>query len=91
MTVKRIVSSSFLIILAIISVFVNWVCAIFATVLIFVGLLEFFNLVEKKGIPIYKYFGTAVGVIIPLSIFFKFELTRNWELLFIVIGLIVEK
>jgi phosphatidate cytidylyltransferase len=31
----------------------------------------------------YKYFGTVIGVIIPLSIFFHFELTKGWELLFL--------
>jgi len=39
-------------------------------------------------VPVYKYFGTVVGLIIPLSIFFRFELTKGWELLFIVAGLI---
>jgi phosphatidate cytidylyltransferase len=56
--------------------------------LTFGGLYEFFSLVEKKGVPVYKYFGTVVGLIIPLSIFYRFELTKGWELLFIVIGLI---
>jgi len=54
----------------------------------FAGLYEFFSLVEKKGVRVYKYFGTIVGIIIPLSIFYRFELTKGWELLFVVIGLI---
>ncbi len=52
------------------------------------ALYEFFSLVEKKGVRVYKYFGTIVGLIIPLSIFYRFELTKGWELLFVVIGLI---
>jgi phosphatidate cytidylyltransferase len=56
--------------------------------LTFGALYEFFSLVEKKGVRVYKYFGTIVGLIIPFSIFFRFELTKGWELLFVVIGLI---
>ena len=52
------------------------------------GLYEFFGLIEKKGIRIYKYFGMLIGIIIPLSILFRFELTRGWELLFIVLALL---
>lgn len=56
--------------------------------LIMGGLYEFFRLIEKKGIHIYKYFGMAIGGIIPLSILFRFELTKGWELLFIFLALV---
>lgn len=49
------------------------------------GLYEFFYMVKKKGIPIYRYIGIPIGLLIPSSIFLRFELTKNWELLFIVI------
>lgn len=52
------------------------------------GLHEFFTMLEKKGISIFKYFGIGVGAVIPASILFKFELTRGWELLFIVVALL---
>jgi phosphatidate cytidylyltransferase len=45
-------------------------------------------MIEKKGITIYKYFGIFVGIIITSSIAFKFELTKDWEFLFIVLVLI---
>jgi len=51
--------------------------------LIAAGLYEFYSLIEKKGIFIYKYFGMLIGVLIPLTIYFKFEPTKGWELLFI--------
>jgi phosphatidate cytidylyltransferase len=57
-------------------------------IFIVAGLYEFFAMVEKKGINTYKYFGTAIGTIIPLSIIFRFEPTKNWELLFIVLALL---
>ena len=56
--------------------------------LIVAGLFEFFSLIEKKGIHIYKYFGMAIGITIPLSVLFRFELTKGWELLFIVLALL---
>ncbi len=88
MLTKRIFTSSILITIAVLTVFYNWVFGAVICVLTVLGLWEFFGLVEKKGIHIYKYFGTLIGLIIPLSIFFKFELTKNWELLFIVLALL---
>lgn len=52
------------------------------------GLYEFFTMLERKGISIYKYFGIGMGAVIPLSIMFRFELTKRWELLFIVCALL---
>ncbi|MBI3601899.1 MAG: phosphatidate cytidylyltransferase [Candidatus Omnitrophica bacterium] len=53
------------------------------------GLYEFFYMVKKKDVPIYSYVGILIGLLIPISIFTRFELTKNWELLFIVIGLLI--
>lgn len=75
--------------LTVLTVFIQWLFGLVVILLIIGGLYEFFSLVEKKGIPIYKYLGTMIGVVIPASIFFKFELTKNWELLFIVVLLTV--
>ncbi len=58
-------------------------------ILISLGLYEFFTLIEKKGIPMYKYFGTIVGIVIPLSTYFRFELTKGWELLFLSLALFI--
>lgn len=53
------------------------------------GLYEFFYMVKKKDVPIYSYVGIFIGLLIPISIFTRFELTKNWELLFIVIGFLL--
>lgn len=53
------------------------------------GLYEFFYMVRKKDVPIYSYTGILIGILIPLSIFTHFEPTKNWELLFIVIGFLL--
>ncbi len=67
----------------------QWVYAMVVILLIAGGLNEFYNLIEKKGIFIYKYFGIFIGIIIPLSIYFKFELNKGWELLFIVTSTLI--
>ncbi|MDD5120223.1 MAG: phosphatidate cytidylyltransferase [Candidatus Omnitrophica bacterium] len=87
MLTKRIVSS--IVLIGIISgvIFFDWLCGLTVTFFIVAGLYEYFSMLEKKGIKIYKYFGIGMGMIIPLSIMFKFEPTKNWELLFIVLAL----
>jgi phosphatidate cytidylyltransferase len=80
---KRILSSVPLIALIVASVFVEWACGVAVSLFIIAGLYEFFSMLEHKGISIYKYFGIAMGTIIPLSIVLRFELTKSWELLFI--------
>lgn len=88
MIVKRIISSVILIFIAVLGVLIDWVCGLGVTLLVGIGLYEFFTLIEKKGITIYKYFGIIIGMIIPLSIILRFELTKRWELLFIISVLI---
>jgi len=70
------------------AIFKEEILGLTATLFALLGLFEFFTMLEKKGISIYKYFGIAVGVMIPLSITFRFELTKSWELLFIVLMLL---
>jgi len=84
---KRIISSTLLILMVLGVIFVDWVCGLIITGFIVLGLYEFFTMLEKKGIKIYKYFGIGMGVIIPLSIMLRFEPTKSWELLFIVLAL----
>jgi len=88
MLIKRIISSIALLCVLIATISVDWLFGLLVTAFSIIGLYEFFTMLEKKGINIYKYFGIAIGAIIPLSITFRFELTRNWELLFIVLALL---
>jgi len=87
MLIKRLISSLLLISLIVTVIFFDRLCALVITLFVMAGLYEYFTMLEKKGIKIYKYFGIGVGIIIPLSIMFKFEPTKNWELLFIVLAL----
>jgi phosphatidate cytidylyltransferase len=67
----------------------DWLFITVLSLLTLGGLYEFFYLVKKKDIPIYSYTGIFIGLLIPLSIFFKFEPTKNWELLFFVIAFLL--
>lgn len=88
MPVRRLISAILLIGFATLAIIFKIVCAFSVTILIILGLYEFFNMVEKKGIPIYKYVGIGIGAIIPLSIFFSFEPTKSWELVFMALVLL---
>ncbi len=88
MLVKRILSSAIIIGFVVFSLFHNLLFNLLTITLIGLGLYEFFVMVEKKGIKIYKYFGICIGLMIPVSVAFRFELTKGWEFLLIVITLI---
>lgn len=85
MTKARFVSSTLMILLSIVAVVNQWVFMAVLLALTLCGLYEFFYLIKQKGIPIYSYTGIVVGILIPISIFTRFELTEKWELLFIVV------
>lgn len=85
MTKERFFSSVLMIALTIFAVMWDWAFLIMVLGLIVGGLYEFFHMIKRKGIPIYSYFGIFIGCLIPLTIYSRFELTRNWEFLFIVL------
>lgn len=86
MSKSRLISSTIMILLTTGAILSVWGCLVLVLVLTIGGLYEFFYMIKKKGIPIYSYTGILIGTLIPVSIFFHFELTRNWELLFIVLA-----
>lgn len=85
---KRIVSAVILVGIIIATMFMKWFFNLAITVFIVLGLYEFFTMLQKKGISIYKYVGVGIGIIIPISIILRFEPTKSWELLFIVLVLL---
>ncbi|MFH1359883.1 MAG: phosphatidate cytidylyltransferase [Candidatus Omnitrophota bacterium] len=89
MTIKRTISALLMIILAVLAVLNQWIFIATIVALTIGGLYEFFHMVKKKGIPIYSYVGIFIGLLIPLSIFSRFELTRNWELLLTVLAFLL--
>ena len=88
MLIKRIISSTILILLVLASISIDRLWGFVVTIFTIAGLYEFFTMLENKKINIYKYFGIGMGTLIPLSILFRFELTKSWELLFVVLALL---
>jgi phosphatidate cytidylyltransferase len=62
---------------------------LFASLLIAAGLYEFFYMVEKKGVRLFKPLGLFVGMLIPITIYYSFRVAEVWQFSFVVIGLIV--
>jgi phosphatidate cytidylyltransferase len=88
MNKDRFLSSTIMILITIFAIRFDIVFITVLTALIIGGLYEFFYLINKKGIPIYSYTGIFIGMLIPISTFVRFEPTKGWELLFIVIALV---
>jgi phosphatidate cytidylyltransferase len=61
----------------------GWVFAISISVLVGFGLYEFFDMVSKKGILVYRYFGIITGCFIPLSAYMRFAPSAEMEFIFI--------
>lgn len=89
MSRQRLLSSAFMIVLTILAVVNDLFFILVILGLTIGGLYEFFYMVKKKDIPIYSYVGIFIGVLIPVSIYTRFELTKNWELLFIVLAFLL--
>lgn len=51
--------------------FPNWIFSLLASVMIGISLSEFFGLIEKKKIFVYKYFGIIIGMLVPIIIYFQ--------------------
>ena len=86
--ITRTISSLVLVALVTATLFVDWLSGFVTTSCILLALHEFFTMLEKKGIGIYKYFGICIGAVIPLSLIFRFEPTKTWELLFILLAVL---
>jgi phosphatidate cytidylyltransferase len=56
---------------------------------IFGGLYEFFYMVEKKGVRLFKLFGIIVGLFIPITIYFRFSVAEGWQFFLAIIGLFI--
>lgn len=71
--VKRLISSLLFVALAIFTIFIapTWFFSFVAMTLIGLALYEFYTMVEKKELFVYRYFGIILGILVPLSIHLK--------------------
>ena len=88
MILKRIFISLLLILIIGISLTRDWLTNLAVIIFALAALYEFFTMVERKGIVIFKYFGLGIGLVILLSVSLQFVVTRGWELLFIILALL---
>jgi len=86
---KRLVPSIILSILGIFGVIYYPLCGLLASLFIVISLYEFFYMVEKKGVRLFKFLGILVGTLIPITIYFRFPIGEGWQFLFVIIGLFV--
>ena len=72
----RIISSLLVLTLALLSVllFPNWVFCVVATFFTGMALYEFYTMVEKKNLKMYKYFGTFLGVLVPIVTYLEYNM-----------------
>lgn len=66
----------------------RWVFGLVASAFVGIGLHEFFRMVERKGIFLYRTLGIVVGVLLPLSIQTGFAPTRGWELVLMIAAIL---
>jgi phosphatidate cytidylyltransferase len=59
-----------------------WVFAVCISMMVGFGLYEFFDMVSKKGILVYKYFGIITGCFIPLTAYMRFAPSAEMEFIF---------
>ena len=70
---KRLISSALILTLVTIIIFYspNWAFSLLASAMIGCALWEFFDLAQKKGIFVYKYFGILIGMLVPVVLYFQ--------------------
>jgi len=81
----RVINSALLIIFLWLLIFILpiWIFAIAVVGAVGLGLYEFFNMVSKKGIPIYRYFGIIIGCLIPITTYLQFRSSAEMEFVLI--------
>jgi phosphatidate cytidylyltransferase len=85
--IKRSLTSLFLGLLTVFSIVNYPVFGIVITLFIFVALYEFFYMVEKKQVKLFKPFGLLVGLFIPITIYYRFAIGEGYQFLLVVMGL----
>ncbi|MDD5680337.1 MAG: phosphatidate cytidylyltransferase [Candidatus Omnitrophica bacterium] len=84
---ERIISSILVISLTLLVIFFfpNWVFCAVAALFIAVSLYEFYSMVEKKGIMVYKYFGTFLGILVPIFTYLEYNMKTEGVVVFSIV------
>lgn len=86
---RRLLPFSILSVLSVFCVAYYPLCGLASCLLILIALYEFFYMVEKKGVRLFKPLGLLVGALIPITIYFRFSIQEGWQFLFVVIGIFI--
>lgn len=86
---RRLLPFSILSVLSVFCVAYYPLCGLVSCLLILIALYEFFYMVEKKGVRLFKPLGLLVGALIPITIYFRFSIQEGWQFLFVVIGIFI--
>lgn len=82
---ERFFSATAIITLTILAVVNKWFFIIVLLGLTATALFEFYTIIRRKNIPVFLKMGVSVGIAIPLSIFFDWQLGGRWDSFFILI------
>lgn len=82
---KRLISSFLWIAFLWLAIFIfpSGAFAFIVMIIIGLGLYEFFNMISKKDIPVYKYFGIIVGCLLPVTTYLQLRKTAEIEFMLI--------
>jgi phosphatidate cytidylyltransferase len=86
---KRIISGTCIVAAVMLGSYFTSVVFLVVTALALVGLWEFYTMIERKGVSLFKYFGLFLGAVIPVSIFFSIHMTPKLQLLTVLIAIFV--
>lgn len=86
---KRLISSFVLSITSLYAVIYYPLCGLVVVLLTLIGLYEFFYMVEKKGVRLFKPFGLITGALIPVTVYFSLPVKEGGQFLFAIIGIFV--
>lgn len=85
--IQRFITGMILGAIALFTIYHPALCSFVTIVFIVIALYEFFEMVEVKGVKLYKALGIIIGVLIPLTIHFRFPVKEGWQFSFIILGL----
>ncbi len=83
----RIISSILVITLTLLVIFFfpNWAFCAVATAFIALALYEFYTMVGRKGITVYKYFGTFLGILVPIFTYLEYNMKTEGVVVFSIV------
>lgn len=85
--IKRSITSIVLIAIAVIGIICKPLYGILIAIITFIALYEFYYMVEKKGVRLFKFLGLFVGVLVPVTTYFNFNVSESLQFLFLILGL----